>query len=74
MSVSSIAAIAQQGVQTALARFDKHAQDALRTAQGRGEPGTSIANLAGDKQAAEANLKVMQAADDMMGVLFDLKV
>jgi hypothetical protein len=75
MSISSIASIAQYGVQRALSRFDKSAQNTVRDASGDG------GDLAGDavdqissKLAVEANLKVMKTADDMMGRLLDLKV
>lgn len=75
MSISSIAATAQSGIRQALSRFD---QSAARTAR-MGEddsvdPGEEAVNQIGDKEAVEANLKVMQVADDMMGVLFDIKV
>jgi hypothetical protein len=75
MSISSIASIAQYGVQRPLSRFDKSAQNTVRDASGDG------GDLAGDavdqissKLAVEANLKVMKTADDMMGRLLDLKV
>lgn len=74
-SISSVASTAQYGVQQALSRFDKSAQNTVRDAGG------ANGDLAGDavdqisaKAAVEANLKVMKVADDMMGSLLDLKV
>ena len=74
MSISSIASIAQYGVQRALSRFDKSAQDTVHDAHGgEGDPAGDAVDQISAKLAVEANLKVMKTADDMMGRLFDLK-
>ena len=75
MSISSIASIAQSGVQQALSRFDKSAQNTVRDANGgQGDLAADAVGQISDKLAVEANLKVMKTADDMMGSLLDLKV
>ena len=75
MSISSVAATAQYGVQQALSRFDKSAQKTVGDAGGgNGDLANDVADQVGAKQAAEANMKVMKVADDMLGSLLDIKV
>jgi hypothetical protein len=75
MSISSIAATAQSGIQQALQRFDQSAQRTARMGQDDSiDPAEEAVDQMGDKEAVEANIKVMQVADDMMGALFDIKV
>jgi flagellar hook protein FlgE len=75
MPISSIAATAQAGVQLALSRFNQSAQRTAQSGQDSSvDPAQEAVNQIGDKQAVQANLKVMKAADDMMGTLLDIKV
>ena len=74
MSISSIASVAQYGVQRALSQSDKSAQNTVNDAHGgEGNPAGDAVDQISAKLAVEANLTVMKTADDMMGRLLDLK-
>jgi flagellar hook protein FlgE len=74
MSISSIAATAQTGIQQALSRFDQSAQRTARMGQDDSvDPAKEVVNQIGAKEAFEANIKVMKVADDMLGALLDIK-
>jgi flagellar hook protein FlgE len=75
MSISAIAATAQYGVQQALSRFDKSAQNTVRdTNGGNGDLADDVVDQMTAKQSFDANVKIMKTADNMMGTLLDLKV
>jgi flagellar hook protein FlgE len=75
MPISSIAATAQAGVQQALTQFDQSARRTARAGQDDSvDPAQEAVNQISAKEAVEANLKVMKAADDMLGTLVDIKV
>jgi flagellar basal body rod protein FlgC len=75
MSISSIAATAQTGIQQALSRFDESAQRTARMGQDDSvDPAQEAVNQIGAKAAVEANIKVMKATDEMFGALLDIKV
>jgi flagellar hook protein FlgE len=75
MPISSIAATAQAGVQQALTRFNQSAQRTARMGQDDSvDPAQEAVNQIGAKEAVTANVKVMKAADDMLGTLLDIKV
>jgi flagellar hook protein FlgE len=66
-----VTAIGAAGMISAAQRFGRSAQ---RTVDGSGDPAEETADQISDKTDFEASAKVVQAGDQMMGTLLDIKV
>jgi flagellar hook protein FlgE len=76
MAAMNILSIAQAGMTSAVNRFERSAQQTLNSFTPAGSDDDLVQGVVGQIEAKhefKASVKVAQVADEMMGVLLDMK-